>query len=234
MHKLMIKTHDITGLKYLCYTRSEGSTYNSYKGSGSRWKKHLKKHGDQITTELIYETYNHEMFKKVAIQRSIELNIVDSEEWANLKLEEGDGGDTVSNKRWITNGIEDKYILKDKDIPEGWKAGRSKCVFNDSKKQKEFSSRVDIETRGNALKKAWDSGKFDKRDNTNLGCRNKDPLVKAKIRKANKGKLKSEEHKQALKESWVNRPLVKCPHCGKESINKGVMYRFHFDNCKYK
>lgn len=51
----------------------------------------------------------------------------------NLLLVHNDG------KRWITNGAEDKYHPKDQEIPFGWKYGRCKCVFNDSKNQKEFN-----------------------------------------------------------------------------------------------
>ena len=159
----MIKEHVDTGLKYLCYTRSEGSTYANYKGSGTLWKRHLKKYGDNITTELIFETADKELFKKTAIEYSQKWNIVESDDWANLKIEEGDGGDTVSNKMWITDGSTDKYILKDDVIPDGWYKGRSKCVFNDPSKQREFASRVDSNTRGQAIKKAWADGKMDHR-----------------------------------------------------------------------
>jgi len=49
------------------------------------------------------------------------------------------GGATTTGKMWITNGKIDDYIFQDEDIPEGWTRGRSRCVFNDSKKQKVFS-----------------------------------------------------------------------------------------------
>ena len=191
-HKLMIKTHNKTNLKYLCYTRSEGEKYNSYKGSGTRWKKHLKKYGDEITTELIFETNDKEAFVKEARAKSIEFNVVESEDWANLKLEEGDGGDTVSNKVWITNDTTDKYINKDDEIPQGWRRGRCKCVFNDRKKQIEFAARCDTKFRGKKIKEAWDSGKMDHikrnplRGDKNPACR---PEVKKKIGAANSKKI---------------------------------------------
>lgn len=188
-HKLMIKTHNSTGLKYLCYTRSDGEKYANYKGSGKKWKQHLKKYGDDISTELLYESESFDDFKKIAIEKSLEFNIVESEDWANLKIEEGDGGDTVSNKMWITDGQIDKYIFKSDDIPIGWKKGRSNCVFNDSDKQKDFAQRVDISSRGNAIKKAWDDGKFNKRDHSKCGTKGdlnpaKRPEVREKIRQS--------------------------------------------------
>lgn len=168
-HKLMIKTHNITGLKYLCYTRKKD--HDSYNGSGKVWKSHLEEHGYNFSTELIFETEDIEEFKKVSIQKSNEYDIINSNEWANLKNEEGDGGDTVSNKRWITDGAVDRYINKDDDIPLGWKLGRSNCVFNDKNKQREFSQRIDTSERSKSIKRAWAEGKMDSRDNSKCGVR---------------------------------------------------------------
>lgn len=160
-HKLMIKIHLVTNLKYLCYTQKDGEEYNNYKGSGKNWIKHLKKHGENIKTELIFETENYNEFKNFAIKKSIELNIVESKEWANLKIESGDGGDTVSNRMWITNKQEDKYILKTEEIPEGWKKGRTNCVFKDSNFQSQFSKKQSYELRSKLMKECWDMGKME-------------------------------------------------------------------------
>lgn len=140
MHKLMIKTHNVTGLKYLCYTQKED--HSSYKGSGKHWKSHIKDHGYDVTTHIIFESESYDEFVKIAKTYSEQYDIVKSNEWANLKIEEGDGGDTVSNKHWITDGTQDKYDLKINPVPEGWKKGRSKCVFKDCSKQKEFNLRA--------------------------------------------------------------------------------------------
>lgn len=168
-HKLMIKTHLTTKLKYLCYTTKDGIEYQKYNGSGKKWKNHLKQHGNNIHTELIFETEDYIEFKKFAIKKSIELNIVDSKEWANLKIEEGDGGDTVSNKQWITNGELEKYILKIDEIPVGWYKGRSnKCVFKNPEKQKIYAKSQSFELRSSISKKIWESGKMDKRKNPDI------------------------------------------------------------------
>ena len=202
-HKLMIKTHNITNLKYLCYTRSEGELYNNYKGSGVLWKKHLKKHGDDISTELIFETDNFDDFKQLAIEKSKEFNIVDSSSWANLKIEEGDGGDTVSNKMWITDGINDKYHNKDLLIPEGWNRGRSKCVFNDSKKQKEFSAKADRSNQSYKLKKAWNDGKFDKRPKvSSMTGKKHTQETKDKISKSTLKDSKNRSERAKIVEFW--------------------------------
>ena len=47
-YKLMIKTHNVTGKKYLCMT-TKADPYK-YNGSGVYWKNHIKKYGKDITT----------------------------------------------------------------------------------------------------------------------------------------------------------------------------------------
>lgn len=140
----MIKTHNVTGLKYLCYTQKED--HNSYTGSGKIWKRHIKEYGYDVKTELLFQTEVYEDFVKVAKEYSEKHNVVNDSSWANLKIEEGDGGDTVSNKHWITDGVQDKYDLKTNAIPEGWRKGRSNCIFKNSSKQKEFNNRANRNT----------------------------------------------------------------------------------------
>ena len=142
MIRLLIKTHNKTGLKYLCKRESED--WLKYSGSGVYWLKHLKIHGFDFSTELFFETKDKKEFKKVALEYSNRFKVVESDEWANLVNEQGDGGNTTSNKIWITDEKIDKYISVFDLIPEGWRRGRSKCIFNDKKIQKEFSCRGHI------------------------------------------------------------------------------------------
>jgi len=50
IYYLYIKTHNITGLKYLGYTKRKDPY--KYKGSGDYWTKHINKHGYDVTTEI--------------------------------------------------------------------------------------------------------------------------------------------------------------------------------------
>jgi hypothetical protein len=90
---LYLKTHQITGLKYL--GKTENDPY-SYKGSGVYWKNHIKKHGNNVTTEVIYNTTDKKEFERVALEYSRKLNIVESTEFANLIEESGQGGITTN------------------------------------------------------------------------------------------------------------------------------------------
>ena len=47
----MVKTHIITGLKYLCQTKK--SNPHIYLGSGKYWKLHLRKYGADIYTDIL-------------------------------------------------------------------------------------------------------------------------------------------------------------------------------------
>ena len=85
------KTHRITGLKYLGKTSSKDP--HLYTGSGKYWKLHLNKHGFDYDTEILRECYTNDEVKQWGEYYSNLWNIVESNEWANLKIESGDGGD---------------------------------------------------------------------------------------------------------------------------------------------
>ena len=86
---LYLKTHNKTGLKYLGKTVQDPT---KYRGSGKRWNNHIQKHGYDVTTEVLFESVDPSEIKDKGIYYSNLWNIVESEEFANLKIEEGDGG----------------------------------------------------------------------------------------------------------------------------------------------
>lgn len=90
MIHLYVKTHNITGLKYFGKTTSKDP--HKYKGSGVRWVNHIEYHGYDVTTEIIGSFCDIDECLEFAVKFSIENNIVESADWANLKLETLDGG----------------------------------------------------------------------------------------------------------------------------------------------
>ena len=76
---LYVKTHNVTGLKYLGKTVKDPV---KYKGSGTHWLRHLKKYGEDVTTEILLETNNKEELKDRGIYYSTLWNIVESKDWA--------------------------------------------------------------------------------------------------------------------------------------------------------
>lgn len=99
IYYLLVKTHTITGLKYLCQTKRRDPY--KYLGSGIYWKKHIRQHGKHINTEIIRECKNLEELKYWGVYYSELWNIVSSKEWANLIPESGTGGKTT----WGENSV---------------------------------------------------------------------------------------------------------------------------------
>lgn len=87
---LYVKTHNQTGLKYLGQTSQKDP--HKYLGSGTRWLHHLRKHGLDYSTEILKECQSKDELKEWGLYYSNLWDIVRSEEWANLKPEEADGG----------------------------------------------------------------------------------------------------------------------------------------------
>ena len=89
IYYLYVKTHLITGLKYLGYTSKDPFRY---RGSGKRWRRHIKKHGYKVSTEILLETCDFQKIRDAGKYYSALWNIVEDSNWANLKEEAGDGG----------------------------------------------------------------------------------------------------------------------------------------------
>jgi len=112
---LYIKQHKVTGLKYFGKTTKKDPV--AYLGSGKHWKRHIKKHGEHIET-LWYQLFTDEQkMVEYALRFSKDNNIVESQEWANLKEENGlDGG---SYKHRPETKIKNSQIMV-----ERWKQGK--------------------------------------------------------------------------------------------------------------
>ena len=89
-YSLYVKTHRVTGLKYLGYTKAKDP--HCYSGSGKYWLLHLNKHGKIYETTILHKCYNKSEITLVGTYYSKLWNVVESDEWANLKPETGDGG----------------------------------------------------------------------------------------------------------------------------------------------
>lgn len=95
MFYLYLKTHNVTGLKYVGYTSRSPQTY---RGSGKHWVRHINKHGYDVTTIVLYETSYMEEIKEIGLYFSELWNIVESKEFANMKQEDGTGGGGFSKE----------------------------------------------------------------------------------------------------------------------------------------
>jgi len=146
---LYIKKHNKTGLKYFGKTTTSDPV--TYLGSGKYWKLHLKKHGTDVSTIWCYLYYDKDILIEEALAFSKSHNIVDSDEWANLKPETGiDGGGIfgrkISNeaKRKISNAnrgrkMSDEYCNMRSEKQKGktpWNKGKKGVQVSGNKGKK--------------------------------------------------------------------------------------------------
>jgi len=198
---LCIKIHSATGLRYFCKTTRDPK---SYKGSGTHWLRHIKKHGKEfVVNELVIGPYtNKSEIITLALFLSIELDVVNSKDWANLKLETGiDGGCDKGFRLGVpTTGGSARGVPK-----TGKKSKGQPATGNNAKGH--------IKTGKNAKGYIATGGKAKGVPNTG---------GKAKGVPNTGGSAKGSKQ-----------PIVTCPHCG-ISGGAGTMKRWHFDNCKMK
>jgi hypothetical protein len=69
--------------------------------------------------------------------------------------------------------------------------------------------------------------------NTNAASLKGKPKSKAHIDAVRKS-INTTEVKEKISNSWAAKPIVTCPHCGKQGKEGHNMNRYHFDNCRGK
>lgn len=234
---LYLKEHLTTGMKYLGQTKKNPL---KYKGSGKYWKRHLKIHGNNVKTTILGEYQTIEDLRIDGQYYSNLWNIVDSDEWANLIPETGDGNaDPRLNeaylKKWqdgafSRSGIdnpnfgkifseEERKVLRDgwaTRIAEGHTPWNKGVIYNEERLSK--------------LRVPHPNSKGKSQTAEHIAARKK--ALKGRM-PSFKDKTHSEETKQAQRKAALNRLKKECPHCGK-TVAVNAYNRWHSDNCKYK
>ena len=149
---LYIKQHNLTGLKYFGKTISKDPV--KYKGSGKHWTRHINKYGNDVTTVWSQLFTDKNELKEFALKFSVDNNIVESIEWANLKPEDGLWGGgvkgikikrTPEHNKKISQSIRKKLIEQGRiPNPPKEKKGRSKggWKWSDEDKSKLSAQRM--------------------------------------------------------------------------------------------
>lgn len=128
---LYVKQHSITGLKY--FGKTIKSDPYKYKGSGKYWLQHIKKYGEtHIETVKVWEFSDIQECSEFAIRFSIDNDIVKSNDWANLIIEDAlTGGHNVSalltekSKQSAIDSRKEKYgIANGQTLNDGAKTKR--------------------------------------------------------------------------------------------------------------
>lgn len=207
MFYLYLKTHNITGLKYLGYTKNDPQ---KYRGSGQYWSKHIQKHGNDITTEVLFESNNIDDISIMGKHYSEIWNIVDNPEFANLCEEDGNKlyGKANINFRGHPQTIETRNkISKNNGRGNSGKYGIQHPAFGHKVNQNNIEHLVKARSKLEGID-VWNKGK------TGLQTHNEETRKKMSAAKLG-----------------IKKEQVVCPHCGKLG-GKPAMIRFHFDNCK--
>lgn len=122
--KLMVKKHNITGLKYLCITRRK--EWQEYPGSGVYWTAHLNKHGYNFSTKLLFESEDYGVFVEKCKYYSDLWNVAKNKEFANRVPEYGYScGDGLGNTNWDlwrANRTEEQKKEQYRKSAEGFRA----------------------------------------------------------------------------------------------------------------
>lgn len=226
---LYVKTHKKTGLKYLGKTISTNP--HKYPGSGTRWTRHIAKHGKDVTTQILLVTESESELKETGLFFSKLWDVVNSNEWANLKPENGDGG--WSDSARISSSSTRKFLSEN---DEEWKAVQAARISKSSK-----GRRASTETKEKLSKNNWA-----RKDPVAQKIHAREAALKShQVRHTNGTFLHSEESKRKISESLKSKNLtgekspifgrkrekIECPHC-KLMTAKNVAVRFHFDKCK--
>jgi hypothetical protein len=220
---MYIKTHNVTGLKYFGKTTNDPHTY---RGSGTYWIAHIKKHGYDCTTEILGFFTEKDECVNAATTFSQENNIViavDSNKkklWANLIEENGlDGGKTYEGPRpqWVIDKLKE---IQKKLKPSVKKIEQSKINLAKAKKRKvgewkqsdaakeklrnaNLGKKASLETR-EKLKNKKSSAETKQKISIALTGRPVSASTRKKISDSNTGKVVSEETKQKIKEKRAN------------------------------
>lgn len=207
---LYVKTHNKTGLKYLGKTIREDPY--TYRGSGKRWTAHLDKHGNDVRTEILLETNDNNELIQQGIYYSEKFNVVESKDWANLKIEQGDGGDTSQCEAW-----QSYYNRRDYNGENNPFFGKT---HSDETKEKlaEYASR---QWKG-VPKSAEHKRKIAEGNTGKVFTEER----KKNISLATKGRATHNKGKAA--------PVHYCKHCNKNIAGYSNFTRWHNDNCKEK
>lgn len=203
---LYIKQHSTTGKYYF------GKTYCKdpikYNGSGIHWGRHIKKHGKDNVKTLWHELFtNKEDCTEFALFFSGEMNIVKSDQWLNLKPENGlDGGG-----RFGPRSVEE---IEKMSLRKGEK--HKPCP---EERKLRISTNLQGIIRSDETK-----------EKISIANKNRSSELQLKMTIAMKEKLQSAEFRAKMSKP---QPIVSCPHCSVVGGNS-AMKRHHFNNCKDK
>jgi hypothetical protein len=220
---LYVKTHNVTGLKYLGQTSQDPFKYS---GSGVYWRLHLDKHGSEHFTEILKECNSKEELQQLGSYYSELWRIVESNEWANLKPETGDGGSTTESKLKGDKTKLERYGTLNFNTDESIEKMLATRIKNGTNIPTSISRQKMVETKRkngtlSPTQQTIEKILVTKRKNGTLNTRTKEVNDRCNETRRKNDTLNP------------NKIQVTCPHCG-TTMGKLSAHRYHFDKCKHK
>lgn len=245
---LYIKTHNITGLKY--FGKTTKTDPYKYQGSGKYWKKHIRKYGYNVSTEIL-GCYNNEYECSIeALKFSEENNIVNSKLWANLQNENGYDGAPIGHEghkfteeekqkmssllklRWEDDNYKNKLVNAHKQRH----TDRPNLAFESAKKsienQKANGTYEEVKKqRRLGLQQFLANLTQEKKDKLYAFSRSKkSDEHKSKISDAHKGVTKTLEHRKSLAIARQKNKGILVDHTGAQyEIHKEFLTKYNLD-----
>lgn len=213
IYYLYVKTHNITGMKYLGFT-TLADPY-SYFGSGVHWNNHLRIHGKSITTEIIKECVSHDELKHWGKHYSALWDVVRSKEWAN-EVDETGNGIINPTEKIINKRRETRKRNKESGLVPGWTDDSTKKCIDTKKANGTMNTRTQ-ENIAKQLATRIERGTDPNSDEVKQKCRDT---------KKERGIISN------FIESNPSKITLLCEHCNRYITGKGAFSRFHDDNCK--
>lgn len=190
---LYVKTHNKTGLKYLGKTIKQDP--HKYAGSGKYWRRHLDCHGYDYSTEIIKECQSNIEIQEWGMYYSKLWNIVESNEWANLKPEKGDGGSGFKHSNETRKKMSKSQTGKEHS-EESKSKMRGRKLSDETRRKIGDASRRRLEIK---YGKTYEQKPLrDIRLPKPLVSRAKSEETRKKMSDAKKGKILTEVHKQNI------------------------------------
>jgi hypothetical protein len=218
---------------YYYFGKTTLDDVETYSGSGVIWKKIIKKYGkENIKTIWVSDWYkNAEEIQQVALHFSEENNIVESNMWANCKIEDG-----------LDGGAQPVHIVKTiADKNRGRKHSEKQCIEKSKRQSGKKKSQKWIDNRPGYDKNIYCWENIDTGEKIFMNRRDfRDIIISQYTEHKNQAAYAMitgstmygwriyDENKKSVSFNWT------CHHCGKTGTNVGAHNRWHGDNCSKK
>lgn len=209
--RLYIKQCPKTGLKY--FGKSTRNDIEKYWGSGKKWIRHLNKHNVSPVHLWNSDWYYDSSISRFAVLFSHLNKIVESDDWANLKIEDGlEGG--WDHVKWDSERRKKKSQER-----------KGMHTLVDKEGNTFFGSISEIDYI-NVFPLRYNKVYVEDKDGKRFNTTKDDPRFETgEIFGLNKGKKGMADH--------LNKKKHVCIHCGFVTTI-GNIVRWHNDNCKQK